>query len=78
MLGVGIDWAEEFHVVCLGRTGQGIIETLRIDHRPSAVDRLVARIVALEPDPVALARFPFGRVDGRRDDQQGQCAQRRV
>jgi transposase len=51
MLGVGIDWAEEFHVVCLGRTGQGIIETLRIDHRPSAVDRLVARIVALEPDP---------------------------
>ncbi|MBB6346198.1 hypothetical protein FHU36_002707 [Nonomuraea muscovyensis] len=31
---------------------------------------------ALHLAPVALARFPFGRVDGRRDDQDEGCARR--
>ena len=51
MLGVGIDWAEEFHLVALGRPGQGVIEVIRIEHRPGAVDALVDRIAGLEPDP---------------------------
>ena len=25
MLGVGIDWAEEFHLVAVGRPGEGIV-----------------------------------------------------
>jgi transposase len=51
VLGVGIDWAEEFHLVALGRPGDGVIETVRVDHRPNAVDALLARIARLEPDP---------------------------
>lgn len=51
MLGVGIDWAEEFHVVALGRPGRGIVEVIRVEHRPGAVDTLVERIAGLEPDP---------------------------
>ena len=48
MLGVGIDWAEEFHVVALGRPGEGVIEVVRVEHRPQAVSALVARIAGLE------------------------------
>jgi transposase len=51
MLGVGIDWAEEFHLVALGRPGHGVIEVSRVAHTPSAVAALVARIAGLEPDP---------------------------
>jgi Transposase len=51
VLGVGIDWAEEFHLVALGRTDQGIIEVVRVEHRPQAVSALVARIAGFEPDP---------------------------
>src|SRR5829696_6033964 len=36
MLGIGIDFAEEFHVVALGRPGDGVIEVVRVDHTPSA------------------------------------------
>jgi transposase len=50
MLGVGIDFAEEFHVVALGRPGEGVIEIVRVEHAPSALDSLVTRIAALEPD----------------------------
>jgi hypothetical protein len=50
MLGVGIDWAEDFHVVALGRPGEGVIEVGRVEHKPAAVDALVARISTLEPD----------------------------
>ena len=35
MLGVGIDWAEEFHLVALGSPGEGVIEVLRVEHRPA-------------------------------------------
>jgi len=29
LLGVGVDWAEEFHLVALGRPGDGVIEVVR-------------------------------------------------
>lgn len=54
MLGVGIDWAEEFHDVALGRPGDGVIEEIHVTHTPAALDALVARIVALEPDPAEV------------------------
>jgi transposase len=54
VLGVGIDWAEEFHLVALGSPGEGVIEVLRVEHRPQAVSALVARIAGLEPDPAEV------------------------
>lgn len=54
MLGIGIDWAEDFHVVALGRPGEGVIEVARVEHHPTAVDALVARIAQLEPDPAEV------------------------
>ena len=51
MLGAGIDWAESFHDVALGRPGEGVIEQFRIEHGPAGVQRLVARCLELEPDP---------------------------
>ena len=54
MLGVGIDFAEEFHLVALGRPGDGVLEVVRVEHTPSALEALVARIAALEPDPAEV------------------------
>ncbi len=54
VLGVGIDWAEEFHDVALGTLEKGVIEEFRIDHGPDGVARLVARCLALEPDPAEV------------------------
>lgn len=54
MLGVGIDWAEEFHLVAIGRPGQGVIEVARVEHTPAAVAALVARIAGLEADPAEV------------------------
>src|SRR5690606_8453895 len=54
MLGVGIDWAEEFHLVALGRPGEGVVEVARVEHTPAAVAALVARIAGLEPDPAEV------------------------
>jgi transposase len=54
MLGVGIDWAEEFHLVALGRPGEGVFEIERVDHRPGSIDSLIARIARLEPDPAEV------------------------
>ncbi len=51
MLAVGIDWSEEFHLVALGRPGEGVFDIGRVEHSPKAVDALCARIAALEPDP---------------------------
>jgi transposase len=50
VLAIGIDWAEEFHVVALGRPGEGVVEVLRIEHRPDQVAALVERIARLEAD----------------------------
>jgi Transposase len=54
VLGIGIDWAEEFHLVALGRPDQGVIEVVRVEHHPKAVSALVERIAGLEPDPAEL------------------------
>jgi transposase len=54
MLAVGIDWAEEFHLVALGRPGEGVTQVLRVEHAPAAVDALAARIAGLEPDPAEV------------------------
>jgi transposase len=54
VLGVGLDWAESFHDVALGRAGKGVIEQFRIDHGPDGVARLIARCLALESDPAEV------------------------
>jgi len=54
VLAVGIDWSEEFHLVALGRPGEGVFELRRVEHSPKAVDALVERIAALEPDPAEV------------------------
>src|SRR5665811_440869 len=50
MLAVGIDWAEEFHDVALGRPCYGVFDEIHVAHTPAAIDALIARIAALEPD----------------------------
>jgi len=54
MLRAGIDWAEEFHLVALGRPGDGVYDIARVEHNRSAVAVLVARIARLEPDPAEV------------------------
>lgn len=54
MLGVGIDWAEEFHLVALGTPGEGVIDIARVEHDPRSIDALIARIATLEPDPAEV------------------------
>lgn len=54
MLGVGIDWAEEFHLVALGRPGEGVFDIARVEHDPRSLDALIARIATLEPDPAEV------------------------
>ncbi|MDQ6937871.1 MAG: transposase [Actinomycetota bacterium] len=54
VLGVGIDWAEEFHDIALGTQEKGVIEQFRINHDPSGVDRLISRCLALEPEPAEV------------------------
>ena len=54
MLAVGIDWSEEFHLVALGRPGEGVFDVRRVEHPPKAVDALVERIATLEPDPAEV------------------------
>jgi hypothetical protein len=54
VLGVGVDWAESFHDVAVGRPGEGVIEQFRIEHGPAGVHRLVARCLELEPDPAEV------------------------
>jgi Transposase/Transposase IS116/IS110/IS902 family len=54
VLGVGVDWAESFHDVALGRPGEGVIEQFRIEHGLAGVGRMVARCLELEPDPAEV------------------------
>ena len=54
MLGVGIDWAEEFHDIALGTVDRGVIEQFRIDHGPAGIDRLIGRCLELEADPAEV------------------------
>lgn len=54
MLGVGIDWAEQFHLVALGSPDGGVSEVARIEHTAPAVAALIARLGRLEPDPAEV------------------------
>jgi hypothetical protein len=54
VLGVGIDWAEAFHLVALGRPEEGVIQIRRVEHTPAAVGQLLAHITALAPDPAEV------------------------
>lgn len=54
MLGVGIDWAEEFHLVALGSPGDGVFDVARVEHTPGAIDALLARIATIEADPAEV------------------------
>ncbi|MGH3470019.1 MAG: IS110 family transposase [Pseudonocardia sp.] len=54
MLGIGIDWAEEFHDIALGTPEKGVIEQFRIDHGPAGVAALIERALRLEPDPAEV------------------------
>jgi transposase len=54
VLGVGIDWAEDFHLVALGRPGEGVIAIHRVEHTPAAVGALLAHIAQLEADPAEV------------------------
>jgi transposase len=54
VLGVGIDWAEAFHFVALGRPAEGVIQLRRVEHTPAAVDQLIAQIATLEPNPAEV------------------------
>ena len=51
MLGVGIDWADEFHDIALGTPEKGVIKQFRIEHGPAGVHRLIARCPAVESGP---------------------------
>jgi transposase len=51
---VGIDWAEEFHVVALGAPGEGVFDVARVEHDPRSLDALIARIATIEPDPAEV------------------------
>jgi transposase len=54
MLAVGIDWAEAFHLVALGRPGEGVTEIRRVEHTPTAVAALLGHIATLEADPAEV------------------------
>ena len=54
MLGIGIDWSEEFHVVALGRPDDGVLEIVRVDHQPEAVDAFIQKVAQLQPDPTEV------------------------
>jgi transposase len=54
VLAVGIDWAEDDHLVALGRPGEGVTEVVRVAHTPTAVAALLERIATLEADPAQV------------------------
>src|SRR3954451_17882680 len=54
VLGIGIDWAEEFHDVAFGTQEMGVVEQFRIEHGPAGVAALIERALRLEPDPTEV------------------------
>jgi len=50
MLGVGIDGAERFHLVALGRGEDGVFKVTRVEHTATAVTAPMSRIVGLAPE----------------------------
>jgi transposase len=82
VLGVGIDWSEEFHLVALGRPGDGVIEIAGLEPDPEEirvvietrhgmlVERLVDAgytVVPVNPDLVARRRGPAKKKDDAED-----------
>ena len=65
VLGIGIDWAEEFHDVALGTQEKGVIEQFRIDHGPAGITVLIEHALRLEPDPA--------EIDDDRGGVRGDC-----
>ena len=66
MLGVGIDWAEEFHLVALGRPDEGVIEV----RHGLLVEALVDAgftVVPVNPELVARRRGPARKKDDAAD-----------
>lgn len=51
MLAVGVDYAEQFHLVALGNPERGVFDVRRVMHEPSSLDGLIRLIGRLEPDP---------------------------
>ena len=69
MLGVGIDWAEQFHLVALGRGEDGVFEVTRAEHTPTAVTTPMNRIVGVAPESLPQrerVNVERPRVPGRR------------
>ncbi|WP_126894697.1 IS110 family transposase, partial [Microbacterium sp. HSID17254] len=54
MIGIGIDWAEQFHDVAIGTPDTGVISQFRISHRPDGVASLIERVLRMEPDPAEV------------------------
>jgi hypothetical protein len=54
VLGIGIDWAEEFHDVAFGTQEKGVLEQFRIEHGPAGVAALIERALRIEPDPAEV------------------------
>jgi len=54
MLGVGIDWAERFHLVALGSPDTGVSEVFRVEHTAPAVAALITRLAGVEPNPAEV------------------------
>ena len=50
MSGVGIDGAERFHPVALGRGEDGVFEVSRVEHTPTAVTAPISRILWVPPE----------------------------
>ena len=50
MLRVGIDGAERFHLVALGRGEDGVFEVTRVEHTAMAVTAPMSRTVGLAPE----------------------------
>ena len=53
VLGIGIDWAEEFHDIALGTHEKGVVEQFRIQHGPAGVAALIEH-----------ATKTYGKLDG--------------
>jgi transposase len=54
VLGIGIDWAEQFHDVAFGTQDEGVFAQFRIDHGPDGVASLIERALQHEPDPAEV------------------------
>src|SRR3972149_2072230 len=76
MLGIGIDFAEEFHLVALGRPGEGVVEVVRVDHTPAAPQAPGPRIGVLAPPPRAEPAAELRAI--ARDDERAARDERRL